>query len=91
MSRRIKYKVTGSVQGVNFRYYTAREANKIGVTGFVQNDDDGSVSGEAQGDDQALKQFLEIVKKGPPAADVSDVTKSDIDSKEGESKFNQTR
>ena len=40
----ISYRVQGSVQGVFFRAYTVKKAQQIGLTGFVQNASDGSVS-----------------------------------------------
>ena len=39
----ISYRVEGEVQGVSFRYYTCKEAKKMGVTGWVQNASDGTV------------------------------------------------
>jgi len=40
----IQYKVEGRVQGVNFRSFTQKQARSIGITGFVTNASDGSVS-----------------------------------------------
>ena len=36
--------VHGTVQGVGFRYYTAAEADRLGVHGWVRNEPDGSVT-----------------------------------------------
>jgi len=68
-----------------------KEANKIGVTGFIQNDDAGTVSGEAQGDDSKLAEFLEVIQKGPPSAEVTSIEKNEITTKDGEKKFSQVR
>ncbi|KAF1916365.1 Acylphosphatase-like domain-containing protein [Ampelomyces quisqualis] len=87
-TKRISYKVDGEVQGVNFRSYTQRQAKRIGVTGFVTNKSDGSVQGEAQGSDDAIKQFVQHLNKGPSAASVSSVEQNDISTKSGESGFN---
>ncbi|KAF2088403.1 Acylphosphatase [Saccharata proteae CBS 121410] len=89
MSKRISYKVDGKVQGVNFRSFTVKQANSIGVTGFVRNASDGSVQGEAQGSDDQLKEFIQHLNKGPPAASVSGVEHSDIGPKQGEHGFSQ--
>ncbi|KAB2574078.1 Acylphosphatase-like protein [Lasiodiplodia theobromae] len=89
MSKRIQYKVDGQVQGVCFRAYTVEEANKIGVTGFVKNASDGTVTGEAQGDDNQIQQFTQWLNKGPSAARVTGVEQSEIDPKQGESGFKQ--
>lgn len=85
--KRISYKVEGEVQGVNFRNFTAKQANSIGVKGFIRNASDGTVTGEAQGSDQALKEFVQHLNKGPPAANVTGVEHSKIDVKQGESRF----
>ncbi|KAF2195096.1 Acylphosphatase [Zopfia rhizophila CBS 207.26] len=87
--KRISYKVDGDVQGVSFRYYTCKEARSIGVTGFVYNASDGTVQGEAQGSDDAIKAFVQYLNKGPSAARVSGVEQSEISPKQGESGFSQ--
>ena len=39
----IAFTVKGDVQGVNFRSSTQKQANRIGLTGFVTNASDGTV------------------------------------------------
>ncbi len=58
-------RVTGRVQGVGFRYFTVREAEKEGIKGFVRNEPDGSVYIEAEGDEDALERFILRIRKGP--------------------------
>lgn len=41
--------VHGTVQGVGFRYYTAAEADRLGVHGWVRNEPDGSVTAHIEG------------------------------------------
>lgn len=65
------------------------QADKLNVTGFVKNADDGSVVGEAQGDQSALDKFVQHLNMGPRAAEVHKVDHKDIATKEGESSFNQ--
>lgn len=91
MSKRISYQVNGKVQGVCFRAYTVEEANKLGVTGFVKNASDGTVTGEAQGDDNKIQHFVQWLNKGPSAAKVSRVSHSEIEPKQGETDFKQIR
>ncbi|KAJ9665183.1 hypothetical protein H2201_004657 [Coniosporium apollinis] len=88
-SKRISFKVEGEVQGVNFRSFTVKQANNVGVTGYVKNASDGSVQGEAQGNESSLKKFVEHLNKGPSAADVNKVETSEIEPKQGESGFSQ--
>ena len=46
---RRRWRFTGRVQGVGFRYFAACAAQKLGLTGWVANNWDGSVTLEAQG------------------------------------------
>jgi len=65
--------VWGEVQGVNFRYYTVLEAEKLGLKGFVRNLRDGRVEVIAQGEKGQLQSLLEWLKRGPAFASVSNV------------------
>lgn len=69
----LEAQVRGSVQGVNFRYYTRRHALDLGLTGYVENRSDGSVHVLAQGERGALLVLLEWLRSGPSLAEVSDV------------------
>ncbi len=72
-SKRLHAFIYGRVQGVNFRYYTAREANVLGLKGWVRNMPDGSVETVAEGDEDLLKAFLSFLGQGPPSARVEQV------------------
>ncbi len=65
--------VSGHVQGVGFRYFTARHARRLGLGGFVQNLPDGRVEVVAQGARGALEQLVAALRQGPPGAAVRDV------------------
>ena len=52
----------GRVQGVNFRYTSMTQATKLGLTGWVRNDDDGSVEMEVQGKEVLIEELFEIMK-----------------------------
>ena len=56
--------VYGRVQGVGFRYTVMQKAIRAGVRGWVKNNDDGSVSIEAEGEEEVLKDFVGDLKKG---------------------------
>jgi acylphosphatase len=60
--------VHGRVQGVNFRYYTVQAANRLGVTGWVANQWDGTVETVAEGPREKLDQLLTFLHRGPPSA-----------------------
>ena len=49
--KKIKMNVQGRVQGVGFRYMTKIVADQLGITGTVKNEEDGSVTIEACGDE----------------------------------------
>lgn len=70
--RKVKMNVQGRVQGVGFRYMTKMVADQLGVTGTVKNEDDGSVTIEAIGNDDIIQKFIEEVKKSPSPRDVEE-------------------
>jgi acylphosphatase len=65
--------VHGHVQGVNFRYYTVRAAQRLGLTGWVANRWDGSVETVAEGRRRDLDELLGHLHRGSPAAFVQRV------------------
>lgn len=73
MGKRIEANVYGHVQGVSFRYYTRREARRLGLTGWVANHIDGTVKVVADGPEINLHQMIGFLQKGPPAARVDKV------------------
>jgi acylphosphatase len=60
--------ISGRVQGVGFRYTALREAERLGVTGYVRNLDDGDVEILAEGDPPDLDRFLSWLNTGPSGA-----------------------
>jgi acylphosphatase len=56
--------VTGKVQGVRYRDYVQVSAGKLGLTGFVRNNRDGSVAVVAHGMPDDLKLFVEYLHEG---------------------------
>lgn len=73
MARRIRAIVTGRVQGVSYRASAAREAQRLGLVGWVRNTADGAVELEAEGDGAAIDALVRWCHRGPPAARVSGV------------------
>ena len=76
-----RYFVSGMVQGVGYRYFAQRAAERLGVAGYVRNLGDGRVEVYAIGDARALAQLRAELERGPRAAQVSKVTeeKAEID------------
>ena len=63
--------VYGHVQGVFFRVSTKREADRLGVVGWVKNKQDGSVEVLCQGTQKEITIFFNYCKHGPEEALVS--------------------
>jgi acylphosphatase len=76
--------VSGRVQGVGFRYFTAGVAAEFDLTGWVRNAADGTVLVEAQGREKHLSRFCRRLRRGPSLARVDDVTHVDAPLVEGE-------
>ncbi|MFB6098390.1 MAG: acylphosphatase [Salinibacter sp.] len=70
---RLSARITGRVQGVGFRNFTRTRARRLGVTGWVRNERDGSVRLEAEGSREALESLVEAVRQGPRMARVENV------------------
>ena len=65
--------VKGSVQGVFFRQACRREAVAIGVTGWIHNNDDGTVEAALEGDPDAVERIVSWMRVGPSGAVVTGV------------------
>ena len=64
------YRLEGRVQGVGFRAFIRREAQRLGLAGWARNAADGTVEVEAAGDAKSLATFEERLRHGPPGARV---------------------
>ena len=83
----VRIRVIGLVQGVGFRYFARREAERIGVGGFARNLPDGSVEAVAEGRRAALGEFVGRMKIGPPSALVERVEVDDSIEPRGYERF----
>jgi acylphosphatase len=71
--KRVKLLIKGVVQGVNFRYYTRREALRCHVTGWVRNLPDGSVAAVFEGEEEEVENLVRWCRQGPDSAQVSEL------------------
>lgn len=55
------YIFEGEVQGVGFRWYASQAASAAGVTGWVRNEYDGSVTMELQGTADQIDAAVEML------------------------------
>lgn len=65
--------MSGRVQGVNLRYYTQREANSLGLTGWVRNLADGRVEAIIEGDKETVQRMVNWCHQGPATAQIDHV------------------
>ena len=79
-------RVTGRVQGVFFRAWTADEARTLRLGGWVRNCSDGSVEAHIEGSQDAIEEMIELIREGPPDARVEKVEIEAVDA-EGLSGF----
>ncbi len=77
--------VTGRVQGVGFRWFVRVAGRRLGLAGWVQNRDDGSVEIAASGPEEKLDELRRQVRRGPDAAHVAEVT--DLETIDGNLEF----
>ena len=66
-------KIRGRVQGVYYRASMVREAQQLGLTGWVMNCDDGSVAAVAEGPRHAIESLISWGNRGPAGARVEHV------------------
>jgi len=68
-----RFLVSGTVQGVGFRYFAEGVANRLGVTGFAKNLADGRVEVYAVGTAAQLDALKSEIGRGPRMARVERV------------------
>jgi acylphosphatase len=71
--------ILGRVQGVGFRDSMCREADRLGVTGWVRNRRDGTVEAVVSGSAAAVTEIVQWAHRGPPAAQVTRVVVAEAD------------
>ena len=82
-----RFLVRGRVQGVGFRWFVEREAQMLGIAGWVRNNHDGSVEVVAQGTRDQLSGLHGRLREGPRAARVDGIDVSDAPPVAGLSSF----
>ena len=73
MIERAHLLVRGRVQGVWYRGSMQREADRLGVAGWVRNLFDGNVEAEIEGERDALDALIAWAQRGPRGARVDTV------------------
>ncbi|XP_041132845.1 acylphosphatase-1 [Polyodon spathula] len=74
----VEFEIFGRVQGVFFRKYTQAEGKRLGLVGWVQNTEQGTVQGQLQGPGSRVKAMQDwLQNKGSPK---SKITKAEFSS-----------
>jgi len=73
---RVRLIIEGRVQGVWFRESTRREAERLGVHGWVRNRREGTVEVVAEGPEESVRKLVDWCHHGPPSARVSRVSET---------------
>ncbi len=63
----------GFVQGVGFRYFVVRQAEKIGLKGYTENLYSGEVLTVVEGEKYLIEELVKQIKIGPSRAQVRNV------------------
>jgi acylphosphatase len=74
-----RFVVSGRVQGVGYRYFTAEAARREGLAGVVRNLEDGTVEVVAGGEAESLVRFERALRQGPSRSRVEHVRVEDIE------------
>ncbi|MCK4588919.1 MAG: acylphosphatase [Nanoarchaeota archaeon] len=67
--KRLQMTIIGKVQGISFRSFVKQRAIELGLKGYVKNVDD-KLEVVAEGNDDRLKDLLDLCNKGPARAEV---------------------
>ena len=70
---RVRSLISGRVQHVGFRYWAQEHAERLGLTGTVENLDDGRVEVVMQGMPEMVNEMKEKLRQGPSMAVVRQV------------------
>ncbi|MDV2983125.1 UNVERIFIED_CONTAM: acylphosphatase [Methylobacteriaceae bacterium AG10] len=76
-SKSIRVVIRGRVQGVSYRAWTKKQADRHGVAGWVRNRPDRTVEASFTGPAEAVDALLAACRRGPFAARVDGIDVGD--------------
>ena len=65
--------ISGFVQGIGYRSWVRSRARSLGLTGWINNLENGSVETVFQGEEEKIKEMIKLCKEGPPMAEVENI------------------
>jgi acylphosphatase len=68
MATKLRVRVSGRVQGVAYRAWARDEAERLGLSGWVRNERDGSVTALLAGPEEAVARMVAAMRVGPRVA-----------------------
>jgi acylphosphatase len=78
-ARTVAVRISGRVQGVWYRAWTAETATRLGLSGWVRNEPDGTVAALFHGPGEIVSAMLDACREGPPAARVDQIETAPAD------------
>ena len=87
MTKHYTIRISGKVQGVFFRIQTKEKADKLELRGVVQNNSDGSVTIEVEGEEDRVQELVSWCKEGPAHAQVDHINSKEKSIIEGYKDF----
>ena len=72
-----RYVIRGRVQGVGFRFFVEKHAQRIGLRGYAKNLSDGTVEVVVAGTTEAISELEGLLHQGPRLALVAGVEAED--------------
>jgi acylphosphatase len=73
IDKRAEFFISGTVQGVGFRYFVRKNAEPMGLKGFAKNLPDGRVQVVVEGNEDSIKRLHQKLKQGPSFSKVDKV------------------
>jgi acylphosphatase len=73
-----QFLISGRVQGVGYRAFAVTMAQRLGISGWARNLDDGRVEVQAVGSRAQLEEFAQQLRKGPRLAEVTSVESKEV-------------
>ena len=78
----LRIQVFGKVQGVFYRATSKTKADELGLTGWVKNESDGTVSLFVKGESKKVEEMVEWCKEGPTFSKVDKVEYEEVEQEE---------